>query len=100
MHPRTLSTRHGFPQWTAYAKMCRGRARAALGRADDGIAEMEQGWAAWQALGAELATVHATVRLAEACAKAARIAAGLDWLEVAAEHARTFHGMLPRGRDP
>ena len=85
-----LSTRHGFPQWTAYAQMCRGWARVALGEADAGIAEMEQGWAAWQALGSQLAKVHATVRLAEACAKTARIAAGLDWLEVAEEHARTF----------
>ena len=86
----TLSTRHGFPQWTAYAQMCRGWARVALGEADAGIAEMEQGWAAWQSLGSQLAKVHATVRLAEACAKTARIAAGLDWLEVAEEHARTF----------
>ena len=86
----TLSTRHGFPQWTAYAQMCRGWARVALGEADAGIAEMEQGWAAWQALGSQLAKVHATVRLAEACAKTARIAGGLDWLEVAEEHARTF----------
>ena len=37
-----LSAEHGFPQWTAYAMISKGRARAALGRADDGIAEMEQ----------------------------------------------------------
>ncbi len=87
----SLSSKHGFPQWTAYAQLCRGWARAALGEADAGIAEMEQGWADWQALGAQLATTHATVRLADACAKTARIAAGLDWIEVAAEHARMFH---------
>jgi class 3 adenylate cyclase len=86
-----LSAKYGFPQWTAYAMMCRGWARAALGRADDGIAEMEQGWADWQALGAKLGTTHATVRLADACAKADRIAAGLGWIEVAAEHVRVFH---------
>jgi predicted ATPase len=86
----TLSTKHGFPQWTAYAQMCRGWARTALGEADAGIAEMEQGWTDWQALGSQLATVHATVRLAEACAKTARIAAGLDWIDVAEEHARMF----------
>ena len=90
----TLSSEHGFPQWTAYAMMCRGRALAALGRADDGIAEMEQGWADWQALGAKLATTQATVRLADACAKAGRIAAGLDWIKVAAEHARSLHERL------
>jgi class 3 adenylate cyclase/predicted ATPase len=86
-----LSAEHRFPQWTAYAMIHRGRARAELGRADDGIAEMEQGWADWQTLGAKLATGQATLRLAEACAKAGRIAAGLDWIKVAAEHARTFH---------
>ena len=86
-----LSAKHGFPQWTAYAMMCRGWARTALGRADDGIAEMELGWAQWQALGAKLATTHATVRLAEACAKANRIVAGLHWIEVAAAHVRAFH---------
>ena len=95
-----LSSEHGFPQWTAYAMMCRGRALAALGRADDGIAEMEQGWADWQALGANLATTQATVRLADACAKAGRIAAGLDWIKVAAEHARTLPRKAFRGRDP
>ena len=89
-----ICAEHGFPQWTAYAMIMRGRARAALGRADDGIAEMEQGWADWQALGAKLATTQATVRLADACAKAGRIAAGLDWIKVAAEHARTFHERL------
>ncbi|MBI2740872.1 MAG: AAA family ATPase [Rhodospirillales bacterium] len=86
----SLSSKHGFPQWTAYAQMCRGWARAALGQADVGIAEMEQGWADWQSLGARLATTHATVRLADACAQTARIAAGLDWIEIAVEHARTF----------
>ena len=85
---------YGFPQWTAYAMIMRGRARAALGRTDDGIAEMEQGWADWQALGAKLATTQMSVGLADACVKAGRIAAGLDWIKVAAEHARTFHEEL------
>jgi predicted ATPase len=86
-----ICAEHGFPQWTALAKVTRGRARAALGRADDGIAEMEQGWADWQALGAKLGTTEITVGLADACVKAGRIAAGLDWIKVAAEHARTFY---------
>ena len=82
---------YGFPQWTAQSMIMRGRARAALGRADECIAEMEQGWADWQALGAKLATTIMTVGLAGACAKAGRIAAGLDWINVATTHARTFH---------
>jgi len=89
-----LSAKHGFPQWTAYAMMFKGRALAALGSADDGIAEMQQGWADWQALGAKLVTAQATFMLADACAKAGRIAAGLDWIKVAAEHARTFDERL------
>jgi predicted ATPase len=55
---------------------------------------MEQGWADWQALGAELATTQMSVGLADACAKAGRIAAGLHHIKVAAEHARTFHERL------
>ena len=62
---------YGFPQWTAYAMIMRGRAHAALGRADDGIAEMERGWSDWRALGAELATTQMSVGLADACTKAA-----------------------------
>jgi class 3 adenylate cyclase/tetratricopeptide (TPR) repeat protein len=89
-----LSAEHGFPQWTAYAMIFRGRARVALDRADDGIAEMEQGWADWRALGAKLAGTHATFVLADACLQAGRIAAGLDWIKFATEHARTFHERL------
>ncbi len=90
----TICAAYGFPQWTAYAMIMRGRARAALGRANDGISEMEQGWADWQALGAKLTTTHTTVGLADACSKACRIAAGLDWIKVATAHARTFHERL------
>ena len=97
----TLSTRHGFPQWTAYAQMCRGWARVALGEADAGIAEMEQGWAAWQALGSQLAKVHATispvgggVRENGAHCGGPRLARGRRG---ACPH---VPGMLPRGRAP
>ncbi|WP_283816508.1 AAA family ATPase [Bradyrhizobium sp. AUGA SZCCT0431] len=86
-----ISTEHGFPQWAANAMIMRGRARAALGVVEDGIAEMEEGWAGWQALGGKLITTHVTVALAEACMGAGRMAAGLNWIKVAAEHARTFH---------
>jgi len=85
---------YGFPQWTAYATIMRGRAHAALGRANDGIAEMEQGWADWRALGAELATTQMSVGLADACTKAGGIAAGLNHIMVAAEHAGKFHERL------
>jgi class 3 adenylate cyclase/tetratricopeptide (TPR) repeat protein len=81
---------HGFQQWTIHAMSAGGRARAALGRAEDGIAEMEQGFAHRQALGGKLGTTHFTLSLAEACVQADRIATGLDWIKVAAEHVRMF----------
>ena len=86
-----IGAERGFPQFTAHAMMMRGRARAALGRADDGIAEIEQGFADWQALGGKLGTTQANMGLAGACVKAGRIAAGLDWIKIAAEHVDTFN---------
>jgi class 3 adenylate cyclase/predicted ATPase len=85
-----LSAQYGFPHWTANAMILKGRSTVALGQFDDGIAEMEQGWAQWQALGAKLCTTQATVLLADACAREGRIDAGLEWIKAAAEHVRTF----------
>jgi predicted ATPase len=85
-----ICVKHGFPQWAAQSVFVRGRARAALGRADDGIAEMEQGFADWRALGGKVASTRNSVWLAEACREAGRIAAGLDWINTAADHVRTF----------
>jgi len=63
-------------------------------RADDGIAEMQQGWADSRALGVKLAATHATFVLADACVQAGRTAPRLDWVKVAREHARIFHKRL------
>jgi len=85
-----ICVEHGFPQWAAQSKIVRARARGALGRAGDGIAEMEQGFADWQALGGKLVTARFSVWLAEACLEAGQVAAGLDWIEAAAEHVRAY----------
>jgi class 3 adenylate cyclase/predicted ATPase len=84
-----LCAEHGFPQWAAQSRIVTARARGALGRAGDGITEMEQGFADWRALGGKLVTTRFSVWLAEACLEAGHIAAGLDWIKAAAEHVRT-----------
>ena len=85
-----ICVEHGFPQWAAQSKIVRARARGALGRAGDGIAEMEQGFADWQALGGKLVTARFRVWLAEACLEAGQVAGGLDWIKAAAEHVRAY----------
>jgi len=84
-----ICAEHGFPQMAAHSMAMRGRVTAALGRADEGIAKMEQGFAEWQALGGKLATTRLSVWLADACMNAGRIAASLDWIKAAEEHVRT-----------
>jgi hypothetical protein len=41
----TICTKYGFPQWTASAMIARGRATAAIDRPNEGIAELERGFA-------------------------------------------------------
>ena len=84
-----ICVEHGFPQWAAQSMIVKGRVRSALGRADDGIAQMERGFADWQALGGKLVTTRFSVWLAEACMEAGHIAAGLEWIKAASEHVRT-----------
>jgi class 3 adenylate cyclase len=85
-----ICAEHEFPQWTALAMMVRGRAHVATGRPDDGMGDLEKGWVEWQALGATAGTTRNAVWLAEACVRAGRITEGLDWINVAADHARRF----------
>jgi class 3 adenylate cyclase/predicted ATPase len=47
-----LSGEHGFPQWLGEARIYRGSALVALGRAEEGLGEMREGLAAYQATGA------------------------------------------------
>jgi hypothetical protein len=44
-----------FPSWEAIGRLTRGVAVARQGRADEGVAELSQGLALWEATGARLA---------------------------------------------
>jgi len=76
----TLATAQGFPFWLADATIFVGWAQAAQGRGAEGLAQIQHGMAARQALGLELARpVHLTM-LAEAYENVGQPAAGLTVL--------------------
>ena len=51
----TLSTTQGFPLWLAIGMILRGRTLAEQGQESEGMAQMREGLAAFQATGAEMA---------------------------------------------
>ena len=61
-----LTTEQGFPHWRAYSVILRGWALAHQGRAQEGIAQIEQGLRAYRATGAELWRPYLLALLAEA----------------------------------
>jgi predicted ATPase len=61
-----LSTEQGFPQWLAGGTILRGWALAERGEREEGMAQMRQGMAAWQATGAEVDRPYFLALLAEA----------------------------------
>ncbi|MBI3799182.1 MAG: hypothetical protein HY268_19745 [Deltaproteobacteria bacterium] len=65
----TLSTEHGFPLWEAMGTTLRGWALAKQGQGEEGIAQIRQGLADWQATGIELARPYFFALLAEALEK-------------------------------
>ncbi|MBI3799917.1 MAG: AAA family ATPase, partial [Deltaproteobacteria bacterium] len=76
----TLSTEQGFSLWLAWGAMLRGWALAEQGRGEEGVVQLHQGLAAYQATGAETARDYLLALLAEAYGKAGRTAEGLDRL--------------------
>jgi len=85
-----LSTEQGFPFWVAWGTMHRGWALAGRGQVEDGIAQIRQGLATYQATGAELARPYWLTLLAEAYGKVGQPEAGLQQTtEVLALMART-----------
>jgi predicted ATPase len=74
----TLSTEQGFPYWLAAGTMVRGGALAAQGQVEEGIAQMQQGLAAFQAIGAELGRIGYFPMLVAAYAKVGRVEEGLS----------------------
>jgi predicted ATPase len=72
-----LSTEQGFPFWLAWGTIVRGWALAEQGQVEEGIAQMQQGLAAFQAMGVELFRPHYLALLAEAYGKGRRPEEGL-----------------------
>jgi predicted ATPase len=72
-----LATEQGFPQWRAQGAILRGWALAQQGRAQEGIAQIEQGLRAFRATGAEIERSYFLALLAEAHGTMGQPAEGL-----------------------
>jgi class 3 adenylate cyclase/predicted ATPase len=82
----TLSTEHGFAVWVASAMVLRGWALTEQGQRAEGIAQIRQGLAAWQAMREVLLQPRGHTLLAEIYGKVRQPEAGLTVLaEVLAE---------------
>ena len=75
-----LCTEHGFPFWLAMGSILRGWALAEQGQREEGIAQMRQGLAGWQATGAKLSSQAFRVIMADACGKVGQAEAGMTAL--------------------
>jgi predicted ATPase len=78
-----VAQEHGLPLFAALAMTLRGWALAEQGRADEGIAQMQQGLAAQQMTGRLLVRPHLLAFLAEALSHAGQAEAGLRALDEA-----------------
>jgi predicted ATPase len=83
-----LSTEHGFPFWLARGTITLGWALAEQGQGEEGIAQMRQGLAGYQATGAKLWRSYLFAVLAEAYGKVGQpteglavIAEALNWTQ-------------------
>jgi TOMM system kinase/cyclase fusion protein len=81
----TLSTEHGFPLWVAWGTILRGWALAEQGQGDQGIAQIQQGLAAWRAGGNVAFQPYFLALLAEVYEKVGQAGAGLRVLAEALE---------------
>jgi predicted ATPase len=75
-----LSREQGFLFRVAWGTLLQGWALIEQGRGEQGIAQMRQGLAAWQATGTALARPQCLALLAEACGKVGQIEEGLSAL--------------------
>ncbi len=85
-----LCAEHEFPDWFAMATGLRGLAMAKEGHKEEGIAQIQEGLAAYRATGAELYRPYFLCLLAEACMETGRFDDGLraltEALNAADEH--------------
>lgn len=76
----TLSTEQGFPFYRAWGTIVKGWARAEQGSVEEGIAQITEGLAAYEATGAELGRSYFLALLAAAYGRAGQGQAGLNAL--------------------
>jgi predicted ATPase len=75
-----LSVERGFPHWLAQAIVTRGWALAKQGHGEEGIAQIQEGLAAFRTIGSGVLLPHALCLLAEACMETGRLDDGLSVL--------------------
>ena len=75
-----LSTEQSFPYWAAMGTSFRGWALAMQGQGEEGVVQVRQGIAAWQATGATLHVPYFCALLAEVCDRLGYTADGLQVL--------------------
>ncbi len=83
-----LSAEQGFPLWLTWGTVLRGWALAVQGQGEEGIAQMRQGLAASQAIGAELFRPYYLALLAEVYGKEGQAEDGLAALAEALDIVR------------
>ena len=92
-----LDASRGLRFWLASGTILRGWALAEQGQGEEGIAQMRQGLAAWQATGAELGRPHFLALLAEAYGNVGQAEEGLHVLAEALAAVAQHWGALLRG---
>jgi predicted ATPase len=75
-----LADQQGFPQYLGHGTLLRGSELVAQGQEEEGMAQMRQGWAAYQTTGARFRGPHFLALLAEACMKVQHVEEGLSAL--------------------
>ena len=78
--PSRSATEQGFALWVAVGTIMRGWALAVQGQGEEGMAQMRQGIAAWQATGAALVVPYLCTLLADVAAHLGHTADGLQAL--------------------
>jgi predicted ATPase len=76
-----LAHEQGFVQWLAGGMCMRGWALIEQGVIEEGISQLRQGLADWQAMRTNLGRTHMLARLAEAYGKGGQVAKGLRFLD-------------------
>ena len=84
-----VAINHGFPFFVAWAMVLRGWSLIEQEHGEEGLAQIRQGLATWQATGTMLTRPHALALLAEAYGRRGQTAEGLRVLEEALAVVRT-----------